>query len=508
MTWLLNQFQKVVNAFTRGGKAQKDSGRSSIASRLSADLSSQRQGEQAEEAIALRKPLTPEEAAAILQPSTPSTIPNPSSTSQLETVPPVDTHQRLDAAPAALSNNQPLPPSFPTVVSELIPTQPSTQPAPTDAALPAPAPAESEQLPNIHDLLPATEPDPDPKPEPSAEHQPQTSDRSLESNPSADQTPPLEASAPPSEVAPALRVESAERSSTPEAVTLFSFDITEAETSPEIDSAATEAEESEAETPDQESHSEAPDTSSDLSQSIEEAIISPKPAETVLDIEDLANTPEIIHSDIDSSDGEPAEIESEVSEPLYQEAGDSPPEIAVVDSLEPETSIADELPVQSDSAMSEKQLAAEEEEEEINTIEETPALEEETFSQDIPSAETDTTPEEQSQATAPAESENPWLTAKLPAKDRDDTSATTQPSEPQPTDTEQLTKVGIVKLLFTLKKGNFHGYIAPEDGSKDILFHQKYINADIFDQIERGAQVVATVKYIEGKAYATHVDLG
>ena len=68
-------------------------------------------------------------------------------------------------------------------------------------------------------------------------------------------------------------------------------------------------------------------------------------------------------------------------------------------------------------------------------------------------------------------------------------------------------KQGTVKLLFTMKKGNFHGYIAPDDGSKDILFHQKYINADIFSQLERGAQVSATVKYIEGKAYATHVDL-
>ncbi|MEM6449212.1 MAG: cold shock domain-containing protein [Cyanobacteria bacterium P01_D01_bin.105] len=68
-------------------------------------------------------------------------------------------------------------------------------------------------------------------------------------------------------------------------------------------------------------------------------------------------------------------------------------------------------------------------------------------------------------------------------------------------------KIGTVKLLFMFKKGNFHGYIAPDDGSKDILFHQKYINADIFTKLERGAQVSAAVKYIEGKAYATHVEL-
>ena len=72
---------------------------------------------------------------------------------------------------------------------------------------------------------------------------------------------------------------------------------------------------------------------------------------------------------------------------------------------------------------------------------------------------------------------------------------------------ERSVKNGVVKLLFTLKEGNFHGYVAPDDGTKDILFHQKYINADIFSQLERGAKVAASVKYVEGKAYATHVKL-
>ncbi|MGB3296804.1 MAG: cold shock domain-containing protein [Phormidesmis sp.] len=70
----------------------------------------------------------------------------------------------------------------------------------------------------------------------------------------------------------------------------------------------------------------------------------------------------------------------------------------------------------------------------------------------------------------------------------------------------RLTKNGVVKLLFTIKEGNFHGYIEPDDGTKDILFHQKYINADIFSRLERGVKVVASVKYIEGKVYATHVE--
>jgi len=73
--------------------------------------------------------------------------------------------------------------------------------------------------------------------------------------------------------------------------------------------------------------------------------------------------------------------------------------------------------------------------------------------------------------------------------------------------TEVNTKDGIVKLLFTLKQGNFHGYIAPDDGTKDILFHEKYINADVFSQLERGTRVTAAIKHVEGKAYATRVEV-
>jgi cold shock CspA family protein len=73
------------------------------------------------------------------------------------------------------------------------------------------------------------------------------------------------------------------------------------------------------------------------------------------------------------------------------------------------------------------------------------------------------------------------------------------------TDESKAVKNGIVKLLFTLKDGNFHGYIAPDDGTQDILFHQKYINADIFSQLDRGTKVAVSVKYLEGKAYATYI---
>lgn len=73
--------------------------------------------------------------------------------------------------------------------------------------------------------------------------------------------------------------------------------------------------------------------------------------------------------------------------------------------------------------------------------------------------------------------------------------------------TDRSVKDGVVKLLFTVKEGNYHGYIEPKDGSSDILFHQKYINADIFNSLERGVEVVVSVKYLEGKAYATQVEL-
>ena len=93
---------------------------------------------------------------------------------------------------------------------------------------------------------------------------------------------------------------------------------------------------------------------------------------------------------------------------------------------------------------------------------------------------------------------NPWLTA-IPVSAQESAQAIL------PTKLES--KSGTVKLLFTIKPGNYHGYITPDDGSKDILFHQKYINADIFDKIERGMSVVVTFKMMAGKAYATRVDL-
>lgn len=68
-----------------------------------------------------------------------------------------------------------------------------------------------------------------------------------------------------------------------------------------------------------------------------------------------------------------------------------------------------------------------------------------------------------------------------------------------------VTKKGVVKLLFKFKKNNHHGYIAPEDGSKDIIFHEKYIGNDVFCQLERGIPVEVKAHLTEGKAYADQV---
>ena len=73
------------------------------------------------------------------------------------------------------------------------------------------------------------------------------------------------------------------------------------------------------------------------------------------------------------------------------------------------------------------------------------------------------------------------------------------------TTSNSITKQGIVKLLFKLKKNNHHGYIAPEDGSKDIIFHKKFIGDDVFSQLERGMKVEVTAHITEGKAYADQI---
>ncbi len=85
------------------------------------------------------------------------------------------------------------------------------------------------------------------------------------------------------------------------------------------------------------------------------------------------------------------------------------------------------------------------------------------------------------------------------------TVASPESPAPPPRDPNSITKEGIVKLLFKIKKNNHHGYITPNDGSKDIIFHQKYIGTQIFAQLERGMAVEVTAHLTAGKAYADHI---
>ncbi|MEM7064930.1 MAG: cold shock domain-containing protein [Cyanobacteria bacterium P01_B01_bin.77] len=88
----------------------------------------------------------------------------------------------------------------------------------------------------------------------------------------------------------------------------------------------------------------------------------------------------------------------------------------------------------------------------------------------------------------------------------------TAKSQPHPSETTTaepgiIKKQGVVKLLFKLKQNNHHGYIAPNDGSKDIIFHQKYVGHEIFRQLERGMEVEVTAHVTAGKAYADHIQI-
>ncbi|MGD1854162.1 MAG: hypothetical protein ACFB2W_07905 [Leptolyngbyaceae cyanobacterium] len=107
--------------------------------------------------------------------------------------------------------------------------------------------------------------------------------------------------------------------------------------------------------------------------------------------------------------------------------------------------------------------------------------------------------------------ENATQLSKSPAEQVSDKSSLTAIREPQSSPKQPvqtpgvITKQGVIKLLFKLKKNNHHGYIAPNDGSKDIIFHQKYVGSEVFAKLERGMAVEVAARVIEGKAYADHI---
>lgn len=401
MTWLLHQFQRVLGALTGKRNQSPVSQSTQLGDEVALRLQSSRDRADGDAPVAVRTQSA--QLGVVLPPQSTAPLRQKNSSVLKDAVDPVaaqpDTHQRLDAAPAALPGGTLAAPRFPTDVSELISSQSSQLPVLKDddsdslPMTPVEPPSQPE-LPDIHDLLPAVEPD-EPESNRTAETQVAVDENAYLSTPSdldRDST-----SSSPHLDAPVI--ESAQRVSVPDQATLFSFDIVEADTSPESES-----------------------------QQASEAAPAPVP---------------------------------------------------IVESLIPDT-LLDDLALD-DPALGSS--AAQE-----------PATEK---------ASTQEISESESSAT-----HNPWLTA-VPstAQKVEDTTSTEDKTSTDKATVEPLVKNGVVKLLFKLKQGNFHGYIAPEDGSKDILFHQKYINADIFEHLERGTPVVATMKYMEGKAYATRVDL-
>lgn len=439
MTWLLHKLQRLLGLLTgrRTSSPVSDSTRlgSEIASRLQSSNTAD-----SSDPVAIRVKGSSLEPAAPIQSTAP--LRQKSSSVLKDTVDPVaaepDTHQRLDAAPASLPGGTLSAPSFPTEVSDLISAPSSNLPVLEDnllsnASVPsATSSAEDEHLPEIHDLLPAIEPD-----QHSDELTPDTQPATNEDLPSADRISSLGNVSSSNEPV----VESAQRISGPEQATLFSFDIVETDAAVESDIAETNVAESDT-------------TESDA----------------------IGCRENDITSDVSPDDISVAKTEPLVSDKIAN-LGDDPAvdghtalQLPVVESLIPDTLLSDLSMQKSD---------------------------EQTDVSSSDTASTSSASESVVETSSPDDVQNPWLTA-VPAHQKKSVEAHLS---------ERLTKNGKVKLLFKLKEGNFHGYIAPDDGTKDILFHQKYINAEIFDHIERGTQVAVTAKYMEGKAYATRVDL-
>ncbi len=376
-----------------------------------------------------------------------------------------DTHQRLDAAPAALPgdlsnasgnipNDLPTTHSFQPDISKLI-AAPFSQ---TSASLPTleksafdlfpvldSKPAIDEQLPGIHDLLPAIEQDADEFQ--SSEGAQQTPIEQTPIEPSSVEPLPIEPSliepfpielslielsSP--ELVPELENEPEAIASERDQVVLFSFDITEAEVGRETGSQP----------------------------------LPPVREEAALAVAPIA-----------------------ADKPLALQEDLAPEEIASEETILEETFLKET--VLGETVLEKK--TSEETTSDETALEETISAEivlkvvvPETVNSEAASSE-DT---EFSEIRGDGDAFNPWTTA--------------TPEQSRPSSDQLFIKIGTVKLLFKLKPGNFHGYIAPEDGTQDILFHQKYINADIFEQLDRGVRVVTIVKQLKGKLYATRID--
>ena len=495
MIWLLNQFQKVVRAL----KGRQDGARSQEPPEEvlpvvdPADIA---QGSLTRSDINIDN-VAPVAQRVSLAPAVPrreaqdfSKLPEPDTASDLESAKgfdpigdfePVedleptedfDTHKRLDATAAALSAEESVMPTMPTTMSELMGSNVSLQATAGDIALPAPT-VETQgnyQLPAIYDLLPAIEPE-----EPDTLEEPAHLVSRIEST-TPEETPlfeNVEAAVEPPDVAIA------------EQPILFSFEIYESDTDEsgtEI-SSIEEPREIEEFSEIEETYEAEIDKAEEVSgiEEVNEAedVDLPVPLDAITRTNDratLVSNAEVLSLDVPSNlTDENLADQDLVDEDLVDEnlADENLTNENLVDESIADASASTDA---ADKALNDEEQASD--------------------SDDVPTLELESEPLVTPESNH-LEPLNPWLTA---------TPKTSQPSATTAV-VKVETKPGVVKLLFTIKPGNYHGYIAPDDGSKDILFHQKYINADIFDKIERGTLVTATVKQMEGKLYATHVGL-
>ena len=458
MSWLLNRVQSLLGVMS--GRRSSSSARASESSSNLRDrinqLSQQtRQADSPDSAIPVAardslilsaEPLAEpadDPSSPIEDPTEPT---EPTAAAEKNVGKPIDfdanTHRHLDVSATALSDAVSVKPTFPTEVSELMGSPSSndtsnanksagesvSQSTSANPSFRTLKKISDDQLPAIHDLLPAVETSPDELASPSSK-----------SFISSDQT----------ESAP--RLESADNSLlASEQAILFSFDIIESE---------------------------------------EPA------AESPLSVEQPCSATDLV--------GESSDAELEIFKDANGGSNRSPGELPIPPARKPtQNGVLSELPkatILTDADLEPEAIHAKSSQSEAETGSE--PLENLTTQ----SAEVSQPTEELSKLTANVETlPYPWL---LPAPEAAPKIESEAHQSVEAANEERPVKNGVVKLLFTLKEGNFHGYVAPNDGTKDILFHEKYINADIFSHLERGIEVAVSVKYIEGKPYATRVEL-
>ena len=439
MNWLLHQLQKVLGALS----GRRSNSRPFVSDREAANTTGTKESSPA---LADTPTFSQTDISFSIQPAASSA--QPSSALQkdaiqkaMEHADDIDTHMRLDAASSAVSGSQ----------LEL----PDLDVIPGDQLLSVELIADIEsanQLPSIHDLLPAVEQEIKAN---SAHFEEEEALIAADSTEFDRLTPEPESSDEIAEPAQAL---------------LFSFDI--------IESASDEADVIE------------------VNDSIEEELTE----EDVIEVEDSIE---------DENFAEPVQLDASPSESISKE---NLLEIAIAPSPETNTDPALDSQMQPISALeSTEKTALENPPEPDSDISDATAFDKAS----LPYPWSITTPKktsisEDKPVIQPEDAKQMRLQTdeNMAAKPETVYSSPSHPVSAQPIqETNYQTKNGVVKLLFTLKEGNFHGYIEPKDGTSDILFHQKYINEDIFDSLERGVEVVVSVQYKEGKAYATQVEL-